>query len=557
MLRLGELLVAAGAITAAQLEEGLRAQVIHGARLGTNLVELGHVELDQVAVGLARRHQLPPAMRRHFERCDPGIQARLPSQVAAAHGIVPIGLLADGSERVMIACRDPLGDAARAEVEDAMHLRPGTVVPAVCAELRILYFLERCYGVPRSNRFLRVRRATRESPTGFESTLTPTGRRAATTDAVTTVRDAEGAWEDGAGPGDFGSRADTTSAYRAFEDATGRFRPVPPAEDIDLDDLEAIDDDDGTGGFSRVAPTGELALGPDGAPAPGVTATPFDPDPEFHLEETPIEHVIDTTPVPATAAARPPAVPALVELRGGRGATPAGRDVDLDVDVDLDDDVTPAPVDTPMDLGGAELRRFVETIAEPAAPTLGRIALRRVSLRAADATEAERTDDALPDRLEEAARAIRRAQSRDRVGELAVAALRRFGGADLQAGVVFVIREDVALGWKGFVRGDDDVAFETLAVPLDAPSVLAAAYHERRALLIDGHTGTALDRRLWGALGLAEPGQVAAAPVVLGEHPVCLVYGQAPKMGALAELFAAVTQATTSAFARLLRAAQR
>jgi len=38
---------------------------------------------------------------------------------------------------------------------------------------------------------------------------------------------------------------------------------------------------------------------------------------------------------------------------------------------------------------------------------------------------------------------------------------------------------------------------------------------------------------------------------------VCLIYGHAAQMGPLAELFAAVTQATTTALARLLRAAQR
>src|SRR5215208_105393 len=45
-MRIGQILVAAGRLSPAQLDEALRAQVLYGGRLGTNLVELGHVDLD-------------------------------------------------------------------------------------------------------------------------------------------------------------------------------------------------------------------------------------------------------------------------------------------------------------------------------------------------------------------------------------------------------------------------------------------------------------------------------------------------------------------------------
>jgi hypothetical protein len=516
--RLGELLVAAGVIGPAQLEEGLRAQVIHGARLGTNLVELGHVEIDQVAHALARRHQLPPAMRRHFERCDPELLARLPAGLAAIHLVVPIGFLTDGSERVMIACRDPLTPGALAELERAMQLPAGALVPAVCAELRILYFLERCYDVPRSNRFLRVRHS-RPSPTEFgEATPTPTRPRPAPAPPVRDDLAADGPpWEDAPAPheADAELTRDGTGSYRPFEDATGRFRAVPGGDsDAELD-LDAA--------LAETATT---------------TAAPFEPGPEFHLEETPIEHVIDGPP-PAPPPPPPP-----------RAALPD------------DAELTPAPVDRPLPLGGEELRRFVETIDRgtvQVTPTLGRIALRKVALRGADAilVEPPPGDAPPPATLADAARAIRRGTSRDLVGDLAARALRTFGGDALTCGILFVVREDVAIGWKGFIAGVDDPALEQLAIPLAAPTVLGAAAREHRALLIDGASGGELDRRLWRALGHPAPGQVAVAPVVLADHTVCLVYGQAASMAPFAELFAAVTQATTSAFARLLRAAHR
>jgi len=51
--RLGELLVAAGLLTVAQVEQALRAQVMWGGRLGTNIVELHYLELDPLSNALA------------------------------------------------------------------------------------------------------------------------------------------------------------------------------------------------------------------------------------------------------------------------------------------------------------------------------------------------------------------------------------------------------------------------------------------------------------------------------------------------------------------------
>ena len=53
--RLGDILVKLGLCTPEQVQSALAAQVLYGARLGTNLIELGHVNLDNLARGLARR----------------------------------------------------------------------------------------------------------------------------------------------------------------------------------------------------------------------------------------------------------------------------------------------------------------------------------------------------------------------------------------------------------------------------------------------------------------------------------------------------------------------
>jgi hypothetical protein len=55
-MRLGELLVKDGLVSAGALEEALEAQVVHGGRLGTNLVELGLVSEQDLAKALGRLH---------------------------------------------------------------------------------------------------------------------------------------------------------------------------------------------------------------------------------------------------------------------------------------------------------------------------------------------------------------------------------------------------------------------------------------------------------------------------------------------------------------------
>jgi len=507
--RLGELLVAAGVINQAQLEDGLRAQVIHGARLGTNLVELGHVELDQIAVALARQHGLPPSLRRHFDRCDPDVQALLPATLAGPHLVVPIGFLSGGSDRVMLAVRDRLPAEVLGEIEGALGLEAGGAVQAICAELRILYFLERVYGIPRGNRFLRVRRASSADLAAAVSRHDGFG-------GGDTFGGATGPW------GGFGGEP---SGYRTFDDATGKFAPARPAPEEDDDEvIDPIED-----------PTTDFPL------------QAFEPSEDFHIEETPVEHVVDTRP--ARAHRRLPTEPP-PDLRIDPGAAPPESDSEFSL----------AAIRNPLPIADEASRRFVETVADPRsnAPTLARMKIRRVALKASGELEEVHEPSAVHDAisLDDVARAIRRGDSRDRVGELAIAALRRFGEGRLKAAIIFVVREATAIGWKGFID-DSDTPIEDLAVPLDAPTVLAAAARERRPLLIDGAQASELDHRLWTAMGCAPPGQVAVAPVVLAHHPVCLIYGQGEHVAPLAELFAAVTQATTTALARLLRAAQR
>jgi len=156
MPRLGELLVAAGLLTVEQVEQALRAQVMWGGRLGTNLVELHYLELDPLSVALGRQHRLPAALARHFEKADPELQRMLSPDFAERFSCVP--LLRMGRDRhVVIAAQAPLPPRQLAIIADELAVDVGKLIPAVAAELRIRYQLERVYGVRRAARYLRAR----------------------------------------------------------------------------------------------------------------------------------------------------------------------------------------------------------------------------------------------------------------------------------------------------------------------------------------------------------------------------------------------------------------
>src|SRR5215510_2327514 len=100
MARLGELLVAGGLLTIEQVEQALRAQVMWGGRLGTNLIELGYLDLDTLSSVLGRQHRLPAALARHFDKADPDLQRRLDADIAERYSVVPIR--AAGQKKMLV-----------------------------------------------------------------------------------------------------------------------------------------------------------------------------------------------------------------------------------------------------------------------------------------------------------------------------------------------------------------------------------------------------------------------------------------------------------------------
>ncbi|MGN6107947.1 MAG: hypothetical protein ACTHU0_22755 [Kofleriaceae bacterium] len=151
-MKLGTLLLRNAAIGLSQLEGALRNQVLYGGRLGTNLVELGFIDLELLSAYLAELTGYPIATPTLLDDADPRLLDRLGSDEAHRLRAVPLGYLGEGTATVAVAFVDPTDPAAL----DGVAQRLGAIVtPYVVPELRALYYLERHFGLPRRARFVR------------------------------------------------------------------------------------------------------------------------------------------------------------------------------------------------------------------------------------------------------------------------------------------------------------------------------------------------------------------------------------------------------------------
>ena len=155
-MKLGEMLVRDGRITTSQLEQALAHQTRVGGRIGSILVELGFMDAETLTVYLGLELGIPIATGATLERCKRSAVKLLTAQQAARYRCVPIVIQ---GQTLIIAIDDPHDIQSL----DALHNITGyRVLPRVSPEIRIYYYLERFYGVPRPTRY----RALGETPRG-------------------------------------------------------------------------------------------------------------------------------------------------------------------------------------------------------------------------------------------------------------------------------------------------------------------------------------------------------------------------------------------------------
>lgn len=153
--RLGEMLLKVGALTKGQLEKVLRAQAIYGGRLGTNLVEMGLVEEEELVHVLSEQLGVPCIGAQDLEDIPKPVLGILPLEVVQRYRALPVAL--DG-RRLTLAMGNPSDFKA---LEEIGFITGMVIVPRVCSELRLSIALERLYGIKRPMRYIPVQGGVR------------------------------------------------------------------------------------------------------------------------------------------------------------------------------------------------------------------------------------------------------------------------------------------------------------------------------------------------------------------------------------------------------------
>ncbi len=152
-MKLGTLLLRDGVITLSQLEAALRAQVLYGGRLGTNLVELDFVDVDTLGGYLAAVLDVPLATKDMLEATEPHVIAWFGGERADKYNAFPLGLDRTHPEMMAVAFAEPRDDK---QLDELAHSLQRAIVPYIAPELRLYYYLEKHYGITRKARFVRA-----------------------------------------------------------------------------------------------------------------------------------------------------------------------------------------------------------------------------------------------------------------------------------------------------------------------------------------------------------------------------------------------------------------
>lgn len=138
-----------GRLTSAQLDDAVAYQTRSGGRFGTVLFELGLIDLDALTVYLGLELGIPIASGAMLERAKRAAVRLLSPEQAYKYKCVPLIV----QDRQLIAAVDEPHDLDT--MEALARITGYRVIPRVAAEVRIYFYVERYYGIPRPSRFMR------------------------------------------------------------------------------------------------------------------------------------------------------------------------------------------------------------------------------------------------------------------------------------------------------------------------------------------------------------------------------------------------------------------
>jgi len=121
--KLGEMLVEAGLITVAQLNEALRFQKASGGRMGSNLVATGMLSEESMMDFLAQQTGVPRMDVRHLD-VPPSVLERIPRRLAEQMTILPVAFKEPKSMVLAMADPSDLNAVDSARFASGLNIEP-------------------------------------------------------------------------------------------------------------------------------------------------------------------------------------------------------------------------------------------------------------------------------------------------------------------------------------------------------------------------------------------------------------------------------------------------
>jgi hypothetical protein len=149
-MSIGEALVKAGLVTKEHLRLALERQVVFGGRIGTNIVELGILKEEELSRFLSEHLKVPAVNRAELMNVDEETIAAIPVKLADKYKSVPFR---KEKNRIHVAMLDPKHIQS---IEELRFLTGYDIIPYIASELRLLFALERYYGIKRDLRFVSI-----------------------------------------------------------------------------------------------------------------------------------------------------------------------------------------------------------------------------------------------------------------------------------------------------------------------------------------------------------------------------------------------------------------
>ena len=131
-------------LTPEQVKAALIDRSLLGGKLGTQLIERGLLDTDQVSEALGRQMRMPAALRRHFDKADPAIVALLKPNLAVRYMAIPLVAAKSGAKRIVVAMATPQDVMLIDDVSFALGAR---IEPMIASELAIARNLKRFHNI--------------------------------------------------------------------------------------------------------------------------------------------------------------------------------------------------------------------------------------------------------------------------------------------------------------------------------------------------------------------------------------------------------------------------